>query len=157
MTNKVSAIPEGYRTITPYLIVNNASEAIEFYKKAFGAIEIMRVQHGSEKVGHAEMQIGDSKFMLADEYPDMNARSPKSFGGSPVGIHLYMEDVDSVINQAVAAGAKLIRPVENAFYGDRCGAVEDPYGHQWHVATHIEDVPHDELEKRAKEAMCGNK
>ncbi len=147
---KVQAIPKGYHTLTPYLIIDNAREAIEFYKKAFGAKEIF-VMEKDGKIGHAEMKFGDSMVMLADEYPQMNARGPKSIGGSPVSMHLYMKDVDQVIKQAVAAGATLTHPVSDKFYGDRSGGVIDPFGHSWHVSTHIEDVPPKELKRRAEE------
>ena|SRR3990167_1029861 len=149
MKNTVRAIPEGYHSITPYLIVNNAAKAIEFYKQAFGAIELMRMGKPGEKIGHAELQIGDSKFMLADEFPEMDARSPEAFGGSPIGMHLYVKDVDTVSKKAIDAGATLIRPLENMFYGDRSCTLKDPYGHQWHVSTHIEDVSEDEIRRRA--------
>ncbi len=151
MTAIVKPIPEGYHTVTPYLIVNDGARAIEFYKKAFGARELYRMyDHG--KVVHAEMQIGDSRIMFADEYPEMGARSPKSVGGSPVSIFLYVEHVDSFVKKAVNAGGKLVLPIEDKFYGDRSGSVEDPFGHTWHVATHIEDVSPEELKKRAKAA-----
>jgi PhnB protein len=153
MTSSVKPIPEGYHNVTPYLIVDGASGAIEFYRKAFGATELMRMAAPGGKVGHAEIRIGDSRIMLADEYPDMGARGPKAFGGSPVNLHLYVEDVDAVARQAVAAGAKEVRPVKDQFYGDRSGTFEDPYGHLWHVATHKEDVPEAELKRRADKAM----
>lgn len=147
---KVSAIPKGYHTVTPYLIVDGAAKAIEFYKKVFGAkIGLKMEQPDGKKIGHAELKIGDSKIMLADECPEMKTRSPKTYNGSAVSIQLYVKNVDKVVGQAVAAGAKLKRPVENMFYGDRCGCIEDPYGHQWHVSTHIEDVSTRELKKRA--------
>lgn len=148
---KVLAVPKGYHSITPYLIINNAAEAIDFYKEAFGAKEVMRMEHPSGKIGHAELKIGDAKIMLADEYPEMDARSPQAYGGSPVGIHLYIKNVDTIVEKAVAAGARVIRPVQNMFYGDRSGALEDPYGHKWHVSTHIEDVSTAKMKKRAAE------
>lgn len=150
-TKKVLAIPKGYHSIIPYLIVNNAKKAIEFYKKAFAAKAVICMEHPGGKIGHAELKIGDAKIMLADECPQMNARSPEKFGGSPVGIHLYIKDVDGVVKRAVAAGAKLVRPVENMFYGDRSGALEDPYGHMWYVSTHIENVTPALIRKRAAE------
>ena len=153
MTTSVKPVPEGYHNVTPYLIVDGASGAIEFYKKVFGASELMRMAAPGGKVGHAEVLIGDSRIMLADEFPDMGARGPKAFGGSPVHLYLYVEDVDSVARQAVAAGAKEIRPVKDQFYGDRSGAFEDPYGHLWHISTHKQDVPPDELKRRAGEVM----
>jgi PhnB protein len=151
----IKAIPEGYHSITPYLIVSNAAKAIEFYKQAFNAKEIMRLNMGN-KVGHAELQIGDSKIMLADEHPEMDARSPTTIGGSPISLHLYVQDVDATVKQAVSAGGKLVRPVDNKFYGDRSGEVQDPFGHRWYVATHIEDVAPEEIDRRVKE-MCGEK
>ena len=153
MTTSVKPVPEGYHNVTPYLIVDGAAGAIEFYRKAFGATELMRIAAPGGKVGHAEIRIGDSRIMLADEFPDMGARSTKAFGGSPVNLHLYVEDVDAVVERAVSAGAKLERPVKDQFYGDRSGAFEDPYGHLWHISTHKEDVPEDELKRRADEMM----
>jgi PhnB protein len=152
MTSKPKPIPDGYHTATPYLIVNGAAQAIEFYKKAFGATEIMRMAQPGGKVGHAEIKIGDSIIMLADESPDVGARSPQSIGGSPVSIMLYVEDVDRIFSQAVAAGAKVKRPVADQFYGDRTGGIEDPFGHLWYIATHKEDVSPEEMRKRAAAA-----
>ena len=152
MTSRVKPTPEGYHTATPYLIVRDAARAIEFYKKAFGAKELMRMAEPSGKIGHAEIKIGDSPIMLADEVPGMGYRSPESLGGSPVSILLYVEDVDAVFNQAVAAGAKVQRPVADQFYGDRTGGVTDPFGHVWYVATHIEDVSPEEMRKRTAAA-----
>ena len=148
----VNPIPEGYHSVTPYLIINDAARAIDFYKKVFGAIELMRMADPSGKVGHAEIQIGDSKIMLADEHPEMGHRSPQSLGGSPVGLHLYLKDVDGTVEKAVAAGAKLERPVKDQFYGDRSGQIRDPFGHVWNVSTHKEDVSPQEMEKRAAAA-----
>ena len=148
MAGNVKAVPAGYHSVTPYLIVDGAAAAIEFYKKAFGAVEVMRMPGPDGRIGHAEILIGDSHVMLADENPSMNARSPKSVGGSPVSLLVYVEDVDKVVDRAVAAGAKLERPVENKFYGDRMGGVEDPFGHLWYVGTHIEDVSPEEMQKR---------
>jgi PhnB protein len=153
MTTKAKPIPDGYHTVTPYLIIKNAAGALEFYKKAFGATELFRMPGPDGRVMHAEIKIGDSRIMLADECPEMNARSPQSMGGTPVSLLLYVENVDAFFNQAVSAGAKVDRPVKDQFYGDRSGSVTDPYGHAWHVATHVEDVPPAELEKRAA-AMC---
>ena len=144
----VKPIPDGYYTVTPYLYIKGAAAALEFYKKAFGAKELFRMDWNG-KLGHAEMQIGNSRVMMADEFPEMGARGPKTIGGSAVGLMLYVEDVDAVVKQAVAAGATLKKPVENQFYGDRSGFLEDPFGHGWYVSTHIEDVPMDELKKRA--------
>jgi PhnB protein len=149
MTNKVKPIPEGYHTVTPYLIVNDAARALEFYQQAFGATEVFRMTDKHGRVGHAEIKIGDSHVMLADEHPEMNARSPQAFGGSPISLLLYVEDVDTMVNQAVAAGAKLTRLVADQFYGDRTGGVEDPFGHTWYIATHVEDVAPEELARRA--------
>lgn len=150
----VKPIPEGFRTLTPHIIVNDGNKAIDFYKKAFGAKEISRMAEPSGKLAHAELQIGDSRFMLADEYPDMGARSAKAIGGSPVTLSLYVEDVDKVFNQAVAAGAKATMPVSDMFWGDRYGKLEDPFGHSWAVATHKEDVKPEEIMKRAQVAMA---
>jgi PhnB protein len=144
----VKAIPEGYHTVTPYLIVNGAARALDFYRKAFGAKEQVRMPGPDGKVMHAEIQIGDSKVMLADEFPQMGAKSPQSIGGTPVGICLYVAKVDAVYEQAVAAGAKVERPLQDQFYGDRSGTVIDPFGHKWTIATHIEDVTPAEMEKR---------
>ncbi len=155
MTSTVKPIPEGYHTATPYLIVKDAASAIEFYKKAFGATELMRMAGPSGKVMHAEIKIGNSPIMLADEVPEMGFRSPQALGGSPVSILLYVEDVDAVFSQAVAAGAKVERPVKDQFYGDRSGGVTDPFGHVWHIATHIEDVAPEELRERAAAAGRG--
>lgn len=145
---KVLAIPKGYHSVTPYLIVTGAANAIAFYQKAFGAKLGLKIENGG-KVNHAELKIGDAKIMLADECPEYNARSPKAFGGCPISIHLYVKNVDKIVGRAVAAGAKILRPVDNVFYGDRCGCVEDPFGYQWHVSTHVEDVSTRELKKRA--------
>jgi len=150
---KVKPIPDGYRNVTPYLIVGDGAGAIAFYRKAFGAAERMRLVRPDGKIGHAELTIGDSVVMLADEYPAHGARAPGAFGGSPVTLHLYVENVDAVVAKATAAGATLGRPVENQFYGDRAGMITDPFGHIWHVATHVEDVPPDEIGRRAAEAM----
>jgi PhnB protein len=153
MTKSVQAVPQGYHSITPYLAVEDAAAALEFYKRAFGARERMRMPAPGGKVGHAEIEIGGSCIMLADEYPDMDFRSPKAYGGTPVGLHLYVADVDAVARQAVAAGAKELRPVRDQFYGDRTGSFEDPFGHVWHIATHKEDLSPDELKRRAAQAM----
>jgi PhnB protein len=146
---KVNPIPKEYRAATPYLSIKDAAHAIEFYKKAFGAREIMRMPHPDGKIGHAEIRIGDAPIMLADEFPEMNFRSPKSLGGTPVNILVYVNDVDAVVGEAVAAGAKLSRPVADQFYGDRVGVLEDPFGHSWSFATHIEDVSAEEMKNRA--------
>jgi PhnB protein len=141
-------IPEGYHTATPYLIVKGAAEAIEFYKKAFGARELIRFADPSGKVGHAEIKIGNSPIMLADEHPEVGALSPKSLGGTAVSILLYVEDVDRLFAQAIAAGGKVDRPVRDQFYGDRSGTLKDPFGHVWTIATHKEDVSLEEMRRR---------
>jgi PhnB protein len=143
-------IPDGFHTVTPYLIVNGAARALEFYKKAFGATELMRMPGPEGKVMHAEIKIGDSPIMLADEFPEMGARSPQALGGCPVSLMLYVDDVDARFNQAVAAGATVQRPVKDQFYGDRTGTLVDPFGHIWSIATHKEDVPPEEMQKRMK-------
>ena len=148
-------IPDGYHTATPYLIVGGAGDAIEFYKKAFGATELFRFSMPGGKIGHAEIKIGDSPIMLADEYPEMGYKGPQSLGGSPVSIMIYVADVDTVFNQAVAAGATVKEAVSDKFYGDRMGTVTDPFGHVWHVATHKEDVSLAEMQERAKAAHGG--
>jgi PhnB protein len=145
----VKPIPDGYHTVTPYLILNAAGDAIAFYKRAFGAIEVMRMDDPSGKVHHAEISIGGSRIMLADEHPEIEALSPKTIGGSPVSIHLYVEDVDGAVERVVAAGAKLVRPVADQFYGDRVGGIEDPFGYRWFIATHKEDLTMDEIRRRA--------
>ena len=151
----VKPIPEGYPQVTPYLCIDGASDALEFYGKVFGATERMRMLGPEGVVGHAELQTGDSLIMLSDEFPDMGVRSPRSIGGTPVTLSVYVEDVDEVFDRAVQAGANAIRAVEDQFYGDRSGQFEDPFGHRWSVATHVEDVPPEEMEKRAAAAMGG--
>jgi PhnB protein len=151
----VNPIPEGYPQVTPYLHIDGASAAIDFYSKVFGATERMRMPSPGGKVGHAELQIGDALVMLSDEHPEMDVQGPKSIGGTPVTINVYVEDVDKVFERALEAGAKTLRPVEDQFYGDRSGQFEDPFGHRWSIATHVEDVPPEEMEKRAAEAMSG--
>ena len=148
----VNPIPEGYPRVTPYLIVDGASAAIDFYSSVLGATERMRMDGPDGKIGHAEIEIGNSVVMLADEHPEINARGPRSIGGSPVSMMVYVEDVDDVFARAFEAGATELRPVETQFYGDRLGAFEDPFGHVWNVATHVEDVPPDEMAKRSAEA-----
>jgi PhnB protein len=152
--SKVSPIPEGYGSITPYLVIKGAAQAIEYYKKVFGASELFRMDGPDGKVGHAELQIGTSRIMLADENPSMGQghASASTIGASPISLYLYMPDVDNVVEQAVAAGAKVLKPVQDQFYGDRSGFIQDPFGHLWGVATHVEDVAPEELEKRAKKA-----
>ncbi len=155
----VKPIPDGYHTVTPYLFIQGAAQALEFYQKAFGATERMRLPDPSGRIGHAEIQIGDSVIMLADEFPEMGVRSPKAYGGSPVNIALYVADVDALAERAVAAGAKVLRPVKDQFYGDRSGSFEDPFGHTWTLATHKEDVTPEEMQKRyeafMKQKGCG--
>lgn len=152
MSTPVKAIPDGYHAITPYLVLSNANEAISFYIRAFGAVERMRLEGPPGKVGHAELVIGDSVIMLADECPEADWKSPETLGGTSIGIHMYVEDVDARIAQAIAAGASPLRPVKEQFYGDRSGSVKDPYGYIWHLATHVEDVSPEEIGRRA-EAM----
>jgi PhnB protein len=149
LRTKTKPIPKGYHAVTPYLSVQGAADAIAFYKKAFGAKEVMRMPGPGGTIGHAEIQIGDSRIMLADEFPEMNFRSPRAIGGTSVTIHLYVQDADKVAKKAVASGAKVLRPVADQFYGDRSGSLEDPFGHVWHIATHMEDIPMKELKKRA--------
>jgi len=144
----VKPIPEGYHSVTPYLILDDATRALEFYKKAFGAVELLRMPAPGGKIGHAEIKIGDSPIMLADESPEMGHRSARTLGGSPVSLMVYVEDVDARVAQAVAAGAKLVRPVADQFYGDRSGALKDPFGHTWHLSTHKEDVSLEEIARR---------
>ena len=155
MSGKVKPIPEGYHSVTPYLIVDGAARAIEFYKSAFGATEVLRMARADGRIGHAEVRIGDSHVMLADEHPEINARGPRTVGGSPVTFVLYVEDVDAQVERAVAAGAKLTRPVSDQFYGDRTGGVEDPFGHVWFIATHVEDVSPEELQRRSAAHAAG--
>ena len=144
----VKPIPDGYHSVTPYLIIKGAADAIEFYKRVFGATELMRVPGPGGAVMHAEIKIGDSIIMLADEFPDMDALSPKTIGGSPVGLMLYLPNVDEVFHRAIAVGAKELRPLQSQFYGDRSGTVEDPFGHKWTISTHVEDVTLEEIERR---------
>jgi len=150
----VKPIPDGYPQVTPYLIVDGGDAAIAFYTKVLGAKERMRMPSPGDRIGHAELELGDSLVMLADEHPDMGILGPKSVGGTPVTISVYVEDVDSVFDRALSEGASSVRPVENQFYGDRSGQFDDPFGHRWSIATHVEDVPPEEMEKRAAEAMA---
>jgi PhnB protein len=149
----VKPIPDGYHSVTPYLIIRGADDAIEFYGKAFNASEIMRLEGPEGKIAHAELQIGDSRVMLADEHPEMNALAPQSPGSSGVGICLYVENVDEIVARATEAGARLQRPLTDQFYGDRSATLEDPYGHVWTVATHIEDLTPDEIRRRMEKMM----
>jgi len=151
----VNPIPEGYHSVTPYLIIRGAADAIEFYKKAFGATELFRFPGPDGKIGHAELQIGNSRLMLADEYPDMGYNGPQTLGGSPIALMIYLADVDAVFNRAVEAGATVKEALQDKFYGDRIGTVIDPFGHRWHLATHQEDVSMEEMERRAKAAGAG--
>ena len=144
----VNPIPEGHHTLTPYLIVKGGKDAIAFYAKAFNATCLMQMDKPDGTLGHAEIKIGNSMLMLADEMPEMKAHSPQFFGGTPVSLCLYVEDVDTVFEKALAAGGKVVKPVENQFYGDRSGLLLDPFGHVWCIATHIEDVTPEEIEKR---------
>ncbi len=155
MTGNVSPVPPGYHTLTPYLIVNDGQAALDFYRAAFGAEETMRIAGPDGKIGHAEFRVAGSMVMMAEEYPDMNCYSPVKYGGTPVSLVLYVPDVDATVAQAVAAGAVITRPVEDKFYGDRMGSLKDPFGHEWHVATHIEDVSPEEMQRRAAAAHGG--
>jgi PhnB protein len=150
MPSKVKPVPEGHHTATPYMIIKGAASAIEFYKKAFGATELFRHSDPTGRIQHAEIRIGDSPIMLTDESPDFpDWLSPQSRGGSPVHIYLYVEDVDAVFDRAVAAGARVLLPLKDQFYGDRSGGVTDPFGHIWYIATHKEDVSPEEIQRRA--------
>jgi PhnB protein len=151
MTMSVKAVPAGYHTVTPYLIVDGAAAALEFYKRAFGAEEVLRLSMPSptgEKIAHAELQFGDSRVMLADEFPAIGAKGPRAFGGSPVGLCLYVSDVDALFARATGAGCTVERPLTNQFYGDRSATLVDPYGHKWTIATHLEDVYPEEMGRR---------
>ena len=147
-------IPEGYHTITPYLAVEDAAKAIEYYKRAFGAKERVRMDAPGGKIGHAELEIGDSLVMLSDPFPQSTTKPPKELGGTSGSVFMYVEDVDSVVQDAIDAGATVTMPVEDMFWGDRFGTVTDPFGHQWSIATHVEDVPPEEMAERAKAAMA---
>jgi len=149
----VKPIPDGYPQVIPSLAIDGAGAAIDFYCAVFDASVRLRMDTPDGKVGHAELQLGDSVIMLADEFPDIDFRGPKSVGGTPVTLGVYVPDVDAVFARALAAGAKQLRPLEDQFYGDRSGQFEDPFGHRWSVATHIEDVPPDEMMRRAEQAM----
>ena len=149
----VKPIPEGYHSVTPYLFVRSAASAIDFYRNVFGATEVVRMAGSNGKIMHAELRIGDSIVMLADENPPTGVMSPQTIGGFSVGLHVYVENVDAVIQKAVESGAKLLRPIKNQFYGDRSGSLLDPFGHMWSVATHVEDVSPEEMRKRMTAAM----
>ncbi len=160
MAAKINPIPAGYHTITPHLIVRNAKEAIDFYRRAFGAEELCSCMMPDGKaLMHGELKIGDSRLFMCEENPKMGAKSPLSLGGSPISLHLYVQDVDKAFNRAVAAGAQVVMPVKDQFWGDRFGMVSDPYGHVWSLATHIEEVSPEEMQKRMAEAFksgqCG--
>lgn len=154
MPDNVKAIPEGYEGVTPYLICKNAEAAIDFYTRAFGAVELFRIGEPG-MVGHAELKIRNAIIMLADEHPEMGALSPETVGGSPISLMIYVEDVDDFTGKAVAEGLKVLRPVEDQFYGDRSGQFEDPFGHKWSFATHIADISPDEMNQKAKEMYGG--
>jgi PhnB protein len=148
MMMSVSPIPEGYHNVTPYLVVDGAARAVAWYVAAFGAIELMRLPTPDGRIAHAEIKIGDSRVMLADEAPEHGAKAPAAFGGSPVSLHLYVPDADATMAAATAAGAEVKSPPEDKFYGDRMGSLRDPFGHTWHISTHVEDVAPDEIERR---------
>jgi PhnB protein len=151
------AIPSGHRTVTPYLAIKSAAKALEFYKNAFGATERYKLMMPDGRLGHAEIQLGDSMIMLADEFPEYGGKAPETLGGSPVSIHLYVEDVDAFFKKALAAGAKELKPVMDQFYGDRSGQLEDPFGHLWWVATHKEDIAPEEMQKRVAAMFAAKK
>ena len=154
MPTQVKPIPQGFHSVTPYLTLSDAARALDFYKRAFGAREVMRMDGPGGKIGHAEIQIGDSRIMLGDEMPGTGCQSPQSLGGTTSGIMLYVENADAVFNQAVSAGAQVEAPLADMFWGDRYGKLKDPFGHSWSVATHKEDVAPAEMSKRMQEAMA---
>jgi PhnB protein len=151
----VNPMPENYPRVTPYLIVDGAAAAIDFYTSVLGAVERGRLDGPDGKVGHAELEIGDSMIMLADEHPEMGAEGPRTVGGTPVTVHVYVEDADAVFARALEGGATSLQDVEDKFYGDRSGSFEDPFGHRWSVASHVEDIPPEEMSKRAAEVAAG--
>lgn len=155
MTTKIKPIPEGYHTLSPYLTVRGASDALEFYKKAFGASEICRLDMPDGKIGHAEFKIGDSIFMISDESPQCPSKSPETLGGSAVTLHLYVSDADATFADAIKAGAKETMPLADQFWGDRMGGVVDPFGHSWMIAMHVEDVDPSEFQSRMEECFAG--
>jgi PhnB protein len=148
-------IPEGYHSVSPYLAVEDAARAIEYYTKAFGAKEVVRMDAPEGKIGHAELEVGDSRIMLSDPFPQASTRPPKELGGTSASVFLYVEDVDTVVKRAVDAGATVTMEVADQFWGDRFGTITDPFGHVWSIATHVEDVPPEEMAERAKHAMAG--
>jgi PhnB protein len=152
MSKQVNPIPDGYHSVTPYLIISGgkASQALDFYARAFGAKEVMRMPRPDGGIAHAELQVGDSRLMLADEAPKMNAYGPGHYGGSPITLHFYLPDVDATTKQAADAGAKIIRPLEDQFYGDRTAGLQDPFGHMWYLSTHVRDVSMEEMQKQMK-------
>jgi PhnB protein len=154
MATKPRPIPEGYHTLTPYLAVDDAALAIDFYKRAFGAKERVRMDAPGGKIGHAELEIGDSQVMLADPFPQASTHPPKELGGTSASVFMYVEDVDAIVSQAVEAGATVTMEVADQFWGDRFGTVTDPFGHVWSIATHVEDVPPEEIAERGKAAMA---
>jgi PhnB protein len=147
-------IPEGYHTVSPYLAVDDAARAIEYYARAFGAKELVRMDGPGGTIGHAELELGDSRIMLSDPFPQASTRPPKELGGTSASVFMYVEDVDAVVKQAVDAGATVTMEVADQFWGDRFGTITDPFGHVWSIATHVEDVPPDEMAERAKAAMA---
>lgn len=151
MQTEVKPIPEGYHSITPYLIVKDASKAIDFYKRAFDARELFRMDAPGGKVGHCELQIGDSRIMMADEFPEIGSTAPTE-GGRAFSLMIYVDNADEFFDRAIDNGARILKPLKDQFYGDRMGTLQDPFGHNWHVATHIEDVPEEEMQKRAEES-----
>jgi len=155
MAGKVNPIPEGFNSVTPHIVVKGAKAAMDFYKKAFGAEEVMCIPAPDGSVMHAEIQLGNSRVMIAEENPQMGCQSPKSLGGSPITVHLYVNDVDSVVNQAVKAGATPVMPITDMFWGDRYGMVTDPFGHKWSVATHTEDLTPEQIGERMAKAFAG--
>jgi len=148
MSGKVKPIPDGYHVITPYLIIKGAAAAIEYYKKSFGATELMRMAQPDGRVGHAELKIGDSVIMLSDEFPELLALSPATLGNTSVGLLLYVENADAIFDKAISLGGKVQKPMADQFYGDRNGTLEDPFGHKWTIATHKEDVTPEEMDRR---------
>ena len=151
--SKVPYIPKGYNTVTPYLVIKGAAQAIDYYKKVFGATVVVRMDGPNGTVGHAELQIGDSRIMLADENPQMGHASASTIGNSPVSLYVYLPDVDKVVAKAIAEGGKILKPVQDQFYGDRSGFLQDPFGHFWGIATHVEDVSPKEMKERMKKLM----